>query len=282
MLHMPLNDMLYEDQRQSYLRELGNAVIEHKSTMRAWVTSRGGLADSADDEQHYADRCSSNLVGRLQHLDEDRNFTSLQSDVAVAPLTGTCDAFAGLTVFLEDVSEITVKEFALFPASSKAQGKKVRQTSQVDPKGTVASTSNPGKPAQPNNKDKPYNVFTGAFPRPSATPPREVRPVSSRDIKGVSLDLPLLVAEYKKQAGESHATKATNQIRMYLTASVKFLQAVGITGFIVYGMVTDGPRVIFPAAVMTEQGVNVLFLILISNYLISYARPLTCLTDSLR
>lgn len=37
---------------------------------------------------------------------------------------------------------------------------------------------------------------------------------------------------------------------MYLTASVKFLQAIGITDFAVYGVQTDGPITVIPAAIL--------------------------------
>ncbi|KAF8425834.1 hypothetical protein L210DRAFT_871349 [Boletus edulis BED1] len=40
---------------------------------------------------------------------------------------------------------------------------------------------------------------------------------------------------------------------MYLTASVKFLQAIGVTDFAVYGVQTDGPVVVLPAAILRGE-----------------------------
>ena len=74
-----------------------------------------------------------------------------------------------------------------------------------------------------------------------------------------SLDLPVLVVKHKKQGDDKALAKGANQMRLYLTACVKFLDAVGIKNFVVYGMLTDGPHVTFPAAVMNEAGVCVSF-----------------------
>ena len=71
------------------------------------------------------------------------------------------------------------------------------------------------------------------------------------------LELPILTVEYRK-ASDS-LMKGTNQLRMYLTASVKFLQAVGITNIPVYGVQTDGPIVVLPAAVLRDDNVRSLF-----------------------
>ena len=44
--------------------------------------------------------------------------------------------------------------------------------------------------------------------------------------------------------------------RMYLTAAVKYLEAIGITDIPVYGVQTDGPIAVFSAAVIKgEYGV---------------------------
>ena len=44
-----------------------------------------------------------------------------------------------------------------------------------------------------------------------------------------------------------------NQVRMYLTASIKFLQAIGIIDFAVYGVQTNGPIVILPVAILCGE-----------------------------
>ena len=76
----------------------------------------------------------------------------------------------------------------------------------------------------------------------------QLRPNATR------LELPILVVEYKKAS--DNMMKATNQVRMYLTASVKFLQAVGIANTPVYGVQTDEPIVVLPAAVPRDDNVR--------------------------
>jgi len=53
------------------------------------------------------------------------------------------------------------------------------------------------------------------------------------------LDLPFYIVEHKQTAGEYVVTGA-NRHRMYSTASVKFLAALGITDFPVFSLVTEG------------------------------------------
>ncbi len=57
------------------------------------------------------------------------------------------------------------------------------------------------------------------------------------DDTGTSFDLPLLVVVHKQ---EQTVAQGTNQLRMYLTASVAFLGALGITKFPVFGLITKG------------------------------------------
>ncbi|KAL4066229.1 hypothetical protein V8B97DRAFT_1981308, partial [Scleroderma yunnanense] len=54
-----------------------------------------------------------------------------------------------------------------------------------------------------------------------------------------SLSLPILIAEYKKK-DDSGIFKAMNQCRIYLVSALRFLEALGITGQPVFGLVTKG------------------------------------------
>lgn len=45
-------------------------------------------------------------------------------------------------------------------------------------------------------------------------------------------------AEYKKE--DSHREQGMNQLRAYLVAALKFLHALGIIHFLVWGFVTEG------------------------------------------
>lgn len=225
---MPSNGMLSEDnqKRAPHMHDLVKKVIRHGDSLIAWVASRDGSDMGAYQEFIDVVQYSAHLVRRVKdhhnHRD-DPNSTSLKSDIAASPLTGTCDAFAGVRVFLHGVSENSVKKFSLLRTHAEEYGETLR--------GNQDGTSEP----------------ISEFPSPNCD--------------DIPLDLPLLAAAHKKQGGEAHDIKAIDCVRMHLTASVKFLEAVGITGFIVYGLLTDGPRVSFPAAVMTENGVNALLFV---------------------
>ncbi|KAI6008102.1 hypothetical protein F5J12DRAFT_936555 [Pisolithus orientalis] len=69
--------------------------------------------------------------------------------------------------------------------------------------------------------------------------------------KGLLLDLPLITVEYKKTSGS--LVQAMNQLRMYLTALVKFLQAMGVMDFPVYGVEANGSVVSLPVAVLQSD-----------------------------
>ena len=66
------------------------------------------------------------------------------------------------------------------------------------------------------------------------------------------LELPILVGEYKKPPDVRGLQISTNQIRMHLTASAKFLEAVGISGIPVYGIQIDGPIASISASVVKK------------------------------
>ena len=69
------------------------------------------------------------------------------------------------------------------------------------------------------------------------------------------LELPIFVGEYKvlkRPADLKGRQTGTNQLRMYLTASAKLLEAVGITGVPVYGVQTEGPIAAISAAVVKK------------------------------
>ena len=82
---------------------------------------------------------------------------------------------------------------------------------------------------------------------------RKAKTSGSRLSPSRYLDLPLLVIEHKKD--NEGLLKGINQMRLHLTACVKFLHVIGVQEFIVYGMLTNGPQAIFPAAVMNADGV---------------------------
>ena len=91
---------------------------------------------------------------------------------------------------------------------------------------------------------------------PSATEYQLV--VSPPSICSYDIVLPRLLVEYKKT--DQGKLKALNQLRMYLVAAVKFLAALDIYEYPVYGLATEGKigRLIMAWTSATEPHVTIL------------------------
>lgn len=201
------------------------------------------------------------------------------------PSTGRCDALGRLLVELPNVA---------FAGISKVQ-LVVRAAGQTSPPGGMtkgkSSTKKSTVREEPSTKISENsltvpNVSAGATMTPKGTryniPSSSISSSSPPMVKGeailmdstnaltsdvqklqigsnnVRLELPVLAVEYKR-ASDS-AMKGTNQLRMYLTASVKFLQAIGIKNVPVYGAQTSGPLVVLPVAILKDDGVRRMFM----------------------
>lgn len=102
-----------------------------------------------------------------------------------------------------------------------------------------------------------YDFFDASIPHPVLS--RQVSAELEQNVsKDAFLDLPMFVVEYKKADEDRH--KATNQSRMYLVACVKFLAALGIVDFPVWGAQTDGSKVVLIAAIQKSSSVPVCLL----------------------
>ena len=66
------------------------------------------------------------------------------------------------------------------------------------------------------------------------------------------LYIPYLLVEYKKDVGENEQT-AQNQRSLYCVAAARFLEAVGITDYMVYGASTSGSTVTLCAAWVSSK-----------------------------
>ncbi|KAI0037454.1 hypothetical protein FA95DRAFT_1568153, partial [Auriscalpium vulgare] len=86
---------------------------------------------------------------------------------------------------------------------------------------------------------------------PAASPPLPAgaapSPKSSASGITKSLLLPLLVVQH---GGEYHETDVVGpaKLRMHLTAAVKFLAALDVFDFVVFGVISRGPLAIVPCA----------------------------------
>ncbi|EJD43765.1 hypothetical protein AURDEDRAFT_125618 [Auricularia subglabra TFB-10046 SS5] len=76
---------------------------------------------------------------------------------------------------------------------------------------------------------------------PIPTTPGPGKPQHARI--AVPLLVPLLLYEFKTEA-YTHKSQGIYQLRMYLSATCHFLELLGITGFMVYGLLTEGCHVI--------------------------------------
>ncbi|KAF8556408.1 hypothetical protein OG21DRAFT_1495507 [Imleria badia] len=205
-----------------------------------------------------------------------------------APATGVCDALGRLLVELPNVSAEAVRNFQLVERKSQV-GKKTQKVKaaastqiQSEPKsltfrgqGEKVSGSSP-VPATDSESfvtKKDIEVTPIPYTMPSSSAPISMFSVNNdemgsskspdgladkiqqlqlnTDASSAYLELPILTAEYKK--ADENSIQGTNQLRMYLTAAVKFLQAIGIMNFAVYGVQTDGPIVVLPAAIVRDD-----------------------------
>lgn len=86
----------------------------------------------------------------------------------------------------------------------------------------------------------------------AATSPEYFKEVMASEAVSLSgesrcfLDLPILFVEYRKV--DQDRFKALDRLRSHLVGAVKFLAAIGITDFTVFGVHSDGPRVVIGAS----------------------------------
>ncbi|KIO14435.1 hypothetical protein M404DRAFT_5804 [Pisolithus tinctorius Marx 270] len=132
---------------------------------------------------------------------------------------------------------------------------------------TSRSCSSLKPPGPSDTKETRYTITLASLSsirQANGTAEDTVEPTTSRIERlqigpdATLLDLPIVAVEHKKKS--NHLAKTMNQLRMHLTASVKFLQTIGITNFPVYGVEADGPNVSLPTAVLRGDD-NIVYLI---------------------
>ncbi|KAK2467435.1 hypothetical protein APHAL10511_000670 [Amanita phalloides] len=239
------------------------------SALREWIQLRCGDASSAiitemDNRAHIAQQHTK----WFRDDNELRRLLNLGGD----PASGKCDALGRVQVELPS-SYVVPREFALtraavkFKSSDESEGKirkpeKARQLHKMSETSRSLQVPDKTEPAKPS-----YSIMSASVSSTiqesveNKTPTDKV--ISDFDRLQIGndegrtemtefLDLPIIAIEYKKQLVD--AKKGTNQLRMYLTACVKFLHVLGITEFMVFGIQTDGTHTALPAAVMTNDG----------------------------
>lgn len=131
---------------------------------------------------------------------------------------------------------------------------------------TLRSCSSLKPPGPSDTKETRYTITLASLSstrQADGTAEDTVEPMTSRIERlqigpdATLLDLPIVAVEHKKKS--DHLAKTMNQLRMHLTALVKFLQTIGITNFPVYGVEADGPNVSLPTAVLRGDD-NIVYL----------------------
>ena len=274
--------------RQQLQILIQDLINRRAADLHSWLESRGGSPDAYLQE-------AENALYVFSQWSSWRRETNVETEdwmiskLGQFPSTGRCDALGRLLVELPNVSSEDVGHFPLVVHPAQRPGDGGRNEVKASVSVSRARTSYRGQGESstkiPSSSLTVPDASSGAETRGNGT--RYSIPSSSVSTSMQSLDkeqtgsaqsmdalaseaqrlrlgsdatcleLPILTVEYKKAS--DNLMKGTNQLRMYLTASVKFLQAVGITNVPVYGVQTDGPIVVLPAAVLRDDNVRSLF-----------------------
>ena len=231
--------------RQQLHRSILHLVRRRATDLESWLQSRGGAPDAdlqeVEDAVYVLSRWSS-WRRETNTETEDR----MMSQLGQLPSTGRCDALGRLLVELPNAPPEDFGHFPLVVRTITNNGSVLTKTTESCSKPTSSSPS----PTQRRDEEN----ATQMGPMRTLADSVQRMQIGSGTTR---LELPILTVEYRK-ASDS-LIKGTNKLRMYLTASVKFLQAVGITNIPVYGVQTDGPIVVLPAVVLRDDNVRSLF-----------------------
>ena len=249
-----------------------------------WLRGRGASLEAVIQEQDdfvY-------ILSQFSFWRRERNAETeaqMISQLGQLPSTGRCDAMGRLLVELHNLSlpeDVGHLLLVVCPAG-KHGGRRTNSEANTTANGpnaqtrhwgqSEASTETPSSsltvPGASFGAETGMNGIHYTIPSSSFSTSMQTHEQKMADKLGFKvqdlrlgpdtayLELPILIVEYKKDS--DNLMKGTNKLRMYLTASVKFLQAVGITNIPVYGVQTDGPIVVLPAAVIRDDSVRNLF-----------------------
>lgn len=282
-----------------------NLVVREAEDLENWIYNRGGPPDtSIKEDENTAYVYSQWSVWRREISAETE--TQMISKLGQLPSTGRCDALGRLLVELPNVSPEALGHFPLvLRAVPKSSGKE--KENKILTSGSRGRTKSRGQGEQlakmsdgsltiPDDFDDAekgtrYTIPSTSIPSSARCSAVEKMTLTVSMDKlthtvqklqigsdATRLELPILTVEYKKAS--DNVMKGTNQLRIYLTASVKFLQAIGITNVPVYGVQTDGPIVVLPAAVLRDDDVRSFSIVgARTDDIHSFYSSSTCLSD---
>ena len=239
-----------------------------------WTTDRGCTDDDIHEEAVKA-RTLQSFHSRWADRRAKRTTEEVKL-VLQGPASGRCDSLGRLKVILSDISPAMIRNYSLVvrPALGKEDDS---AASHHEERSKSKSSSDPSN----NEGDLGDNISNARFPSSFVDVPGKAAPADkvdelTRQMQNLPtpsseekaaqdnnaqekaiLELPILVGEYKRVKDDKDRGTGTNQLRMNLTSSIKFLEAIGITGVPVYGVQTEGPIAAVSAAVM-KNGVCIL------------------------
>ena len=229
----------------------GNQSSKHVSD---WQDTHEGTDDEVSDELHedLKIRIASNNW-RKTILVTNNGEAEL---IHTGPSSGRCDALGELIVHLEGVSPTGVNKSSLVvrstcekedqSAASQYDGVSRAKLDEIQSdrgENNLANVSNGhyclDKELEKDSPQGPVDKMT-----------EQMQKLRTTDNESTALGLPILVGGYKRPTDMSGCETGRNQTRMNLTASVKYLESIGIIGVPVYGVYMEGPFALFSAAVV--------------------------------
>lgn len=259
--------------------DLQNLINRESQQSMGRLIRRGGPSETPEELANIAFVLSqySSWIGGINKETEKQKISKLGQ----FPSTGRCDALGRLLVKVPGVSSETLGQFPLVvraatksnqeragdkssSSRSRVQANSRGRSEKSAPSGHSLTVPDNSGAAEGKTGGQRYTMLSSSSPSmqySDAEKTTESMKLLTRKAHELriepdvtQLELPILNVEYKKAS--DNMIKGTNQLRMYLTASVKFLKAVGIKNFAVYGVQTDGSIAVVPAAVLRDDGVR--------------------------
>ena len=237
------------------------------NVLMEWTTDRGY---TGRERRHEGSKAAivqsfySTLAHRRAERTEEEVIFVLQG-----PTTGRCDSLGRLKVVLPEVSPTMIGNYSLVVRPAHGKEDDSAPSHYEEESKSISDLSK-------DKADLEDNISNSRFPSSFVDAPEKFIPVDMVDELSIQLrdlptrsseeravqeqavlDLPILVGEYKKPTDDKDRGTGTNQSRMNLTSSVKFLEVIGITGVPVYGIQMEGPIATISVAVM-KDGVCIL------------------------
>lgn len=211
---------------------LVKAAEKHNSADAAakLIARMGSMCQDPFDSRILEMTCAQAMFFRVLEWTRNLGDYHLLHRAALIRERAICDAFASLRVPVPGVSSGLLQDFALIGTSP---GPAPKQASDAKRTGQAHSDA-----ASREDLIFTRTQETHYCPDVSANKGKETS-AKSKPFAGDVLQLPVLIAEWKKEGGD--AEQVTNQHYIDLVASVRFLQVCGITDFPVFGLRSNGP-----------------------------------------